>query len=45
MTGYPSLTEMVVTIGQIAFFFLLGIVGCACIMRGLYWLLKKCDPE
>ena len=38
MPGYPSLLEIMTTIGWIAFFFLLGIV----ILAGLCWMLKKC---
>lgn len=41
MTDYPSLMEMVVTIGKITFFFLLGIVVCACVLAGLSWMSRK----
>lgn len=37
MTEYPSLTEMGTTIGEIAFFFLLGIVCLA----GLCWWFTR----
>lgn len=45
MSGYPSLVEIIVTIAEVVFFFLLGIVACACAMAGIYWMLKKCDPD
>ena len=41
MTGYPTLLDIVMTIGQVTFYFLLGIVGCACAMKGLTWLMKR----
>lgn len=45
MQGYPPLMEILTTIGEVAAFFMLGIVACACVMKGLNWLLEKCDPD
>lgn len=45
MSGYPSLVEIIATIAEIVFFFLFGVIACACVMKGFYWLLEKCDPD
>lgn len=45
MPVYPSLTEVGLTIVRVIVSLLLGLgVGWG-LTSGLYWLLKKCDPD